>query len=180
MMHYILRSFISLVFRDDIFGHWLCICFCCRDRRRICHHHALENQTWFSKCYGFIVLKLSSLLLLKPMHITLQCFFPQYIAQQIQTPMFLVNAAYDSWQVSYLLVIMPMFHTTCVMYVWMYIGPCSCIFHLLFEPTYHRLQPTSLDNVAREFRENWIGVAAFLFNMKGFSLGSTNTFCACR
>lgn len=30
----------------------------------------------------------------------LQCFFPQNVAQQIQTPLFLVNAAYDSWQVS--------------------------------------------------------------------------------
>lgn len=28
-----------------------------------------------------------------------QCFFPQYTAQQIRTPIFIVNAAYDSWQV---------------------------------------------------------------------------------
>ncbi|KAK4600617.1 hypothetical protein RGQ29_010317 [Quercus rubra] len=28
------------------------------------------------------------------------CFFPQNIAQQIQIPIFFVNAAYDSWQVS--------------------------------------------------------------------------------
>ncbi|PIM97706.1 hypothetical protein CDL12_29817 [Handroanthus impetiginosus] len=27
------------------------------------------------------------------------CFFPQNVAQGIQTPLFLVNAAYDSWQV---------------------------------------------------------------------------------
>ncbi|KAI7980321.1 Pectin acetylesterase 8 [Camellia lanceoleosa] len=26
------------------------------------------------------------------------CFFPQNMAQQIQSPLFLVNAAYDSWQ----------------------------------------------------------------------------------
>ncbi|KAA3469585.1 Notum [Gossypium australe] len=28
-----------------------------------------------------------------------QCFFPQYIAQQIRTPLFIINAAYDSWQI---------------------------------------------------------------------------------
>lgn len=27
------------------------------------------------------------------------CFFPQYIAQQIRTPLFIINAAYDSWQI---------------------------------------------------------------------------------
>ncbi|KAA8527991.1 hypothetical protein F0562_035140 [Nyssa sinensis] len=27
------------------------------------------------------------------------CFFPQYVAQQIQTPLFILNAAYDSWQI---------------------------------------------------------------------------------
>ncbi|XWS62299.1 hypothetical protein CRYUN_Cryun07bG0198500 [Craigia yunnanensis] len=27
------------------------------------------------------------------------CFFPQYMAQQIQTPLFIINAAYDSWQI---------------------------------------------------------------------------------
>ncbi|XP_059315875.1 pectin acetylesterase 8-like [Lycium ferocissimum] len=27
------------------------------------------------------------------------CFFPQNVAQQIKTPLFLVNAAYDSWQI---------------------------------------------------------------------------------
>lgn len=31
------------------------------------------------------------------------CFFPQYIARQIQTPLFLVNAAYDSWQIKNIL-----------------------------------------------------------------------------
>lgn len=28
-----------------------------------------------------------------------QCFFPQYAAQGLKTPLFLLNAAYDSWQV---------------------------------------------------------------------------------
>ncbi|MBA0584185.1 hypothetical protein Gorai_015010 [Gossypium raimondii] len=28
-----------------------------------------------------------------------QCFFPQNIAQQIRTPLFIINAAYDSWQI---------------------------------------------------------------------------------
>ncbi|KAK6251631.1 Pectinacetylesterase/NOTUM - like 2 [Theobroma cacao] len=27
------------------------------------------------------------------------CFFPEYMAQQIQTPLFFINAAYDSWQI---------------------------------------------------------------------------------
>ncbi|KAE8677500.1 Pectin acetylesterase 8 [Hibiscus syriacus] len=27
------------------------------------------------------------------------CFFPQYTAQQIRTPLFFINAAYDSWQI---------------------------------------------------------------------------------
>ncbi|KAL0909149.1 hypothetical protein M5K25_019993 [Dendrobium thyrsiflorum] len=27
------------------------------------------------------------------------CFFPQYYAQKIQTPLFILNAAYDSWQI---------------------------------------------------------------------------------
>ncbi|GLT81046.1 hypothetical protein SLA2020_524540 [Shorea laevis] len=27
------------------------------------------------------------------------CFFPQYMAQRIQTPLFIINAAYDSWQI---------------------------------------------------------------------------------
>lgn len=27
------------------------------------------------------------------------CFFPQYMAQQIRTPLFIINAAYDSWQI---------------------------------------------------------------------------------
>ncbi|XP_059639909.1 pectin acetylesterase 8-like [Cornus florida] len=31
------------------------------------------------------------------------CFFPQYMAQQISTPLFLVNAAYDSWQIKNIL-----------------------------------------------------------------------------
>lgn len=31
------------------------------------------------------------------------CFFPQNIVQQIQTPIFLLNAAYDSWQVKNIL-----------------------------------------------------------------------------
>lgn len=31
------------------------------------------------------------------------CFFPQNMAQQIQTPLFLVNAAYDSWQIKNIL-----------------------------------------------------------------------------
>ncbi|KAG6633522.1 pectin acetylesterase 8-like isoform X5 [Carya illinoinensis] len=31
------------------------------------------------------------------------CFFPQYMAQQIRTPIFLVNAAYDSWQIKNIL-----------------------------------------------------------------------------
>lgn len=34
----------------------------------------------------------------------LQCFFPQYVARQIRTPLFILNAAYDSWQVDYLFV----------------------------------------------------------------------------
>ncbi|KAF9626752.1 hypothetical protein IFM89_038970 [Coptis chinensis] len=31
------------------------------------------------------------------------CFFPQYIAQHIQTPLFILNAAYDSWQIKNIL-----------------------------------------------------------------------------
>lgn len=31
------------------------------------------------------------------------CFFPQNMAQQIRTPLFLVNAAYDSWQIKNIL-----------------------------------------------------------------------------
>uniref|UniRef100_A0A2N9FFG9 Pectin acetylesterase n=1 Tax=Fagus sylvatica TaxID=28930 RepID=A0A2N9FFG9_FAGSY len=31
------------------------------------------------------------------------CFFPQFMAQQIQTPIFFVNAAYDSWQIKNIL-----------------------------------------------------------------------------
>ncbi|XP_062147233.1 pectin acetylesterase 8-like [Alnus glutinosa] len=31
------------------------------------------------------------------------CFFPQYVAQQIQTPIFFVNSAYDSWQIANIL-----------------------------------------------------------------------------
>uniref|UniRef100_A0A5B6ZFQ0 Pectin acetylesterase n=1 Tax=Davidia involucrata TaxID=16924 RepID=A0A5B6ZFQ0_DAVIN len=27
------------------------------------------------------------------------CFFPQYVAQHIRTPLFILNAAYDSWQI---------------------------------------------------------------------------------
>ncbi|XLR50253.1 hypothetical protein S83_000925 [Arachis hypogaea] len=32
------------------------------------------------------------------------CFFPQYVAQDIATPIFVVNAAYDSWQIRNILV----------------------------------------------------------------------------
>ncbi|KAM3264179.1 pectin acetylesterase 8-like [Capsicum annuum] len=32
------------------------------------------------------------------------CFFPQNVAQQIQTPLFIINAAYDHWQVRNILV----------------------------------------------------------------------------
>uniref|UniRef100_A0A5B6ZEP8 Pectin acetylesterase n=1 Tax=Davidia involucrata TaxID=16924 RepID=A0A5B6ZEP8_DAVIN len=32
------------------------------------------------------------------------CFFPQHVAQQIRTPLFIVNAAYDSWQIKNILV----------------------------------------------------------------------------
>lgn len=31
------------------------------------------------------------------------CFFPQYAAQNIQTPLFITNAAYDSWQIKNIL-----------------------------------------------------------------------------
>ncbi|XP_027085427.1 pectin acetylesterase 8 [Coffea arabica] len=31
------------------------------------------------------------------------CFFPQYMAQEIRTPLFLTNAAYDSWQIKNIL-----------------------------------------------------------------------------
>ncbi|KAJ7953314.1 Pectin acetylesterase [Quillaja saponaria] len=31
------------------------------------------------------------------------CFFPQYVAPQIRTPFFIVNAAYDSWQIKNIL-----------------------------------------------------------------------------
>ncbi|XP_057478549.1 LOW QUALITY PROTEIN: pectin acetylesterase 8-like [Actinidia eriantha] len=31
------------------------------------------------------------------------CFFPQTLAQQVRTPLFLVNAAYDSWQIKNIL-----------------------------------------------------------------------------
>ncbi|KAJ6343022.1 hypothetical protein OIU78_010859 [Salix suchowensis] len=27
------------------------------------------------------------------------CFFPQYVAPQVRTPLFILNAAYDSWQI---------------------------------------------------------------------------------
>ncbi|XP_009626490.1 pectin acetylesterase 8-like isoform X2 [Nicotiana tabacum] len=29
------------------------------------------------------------------------CFFPQYVAPYMQTPLFIINSAYDSWQVNY-------------------------------------------------------------------------------
>ncbi|KAI9176471.1 hypothetical protein LWI28_003247 [Acer negundo] len=32
------------------------------------------------------------------------CFFPQYMTQQIQTPLFIISAAYDSWQIKNILV----------------------------------------------------------------------------
>jgi len=31
------------------------------------------------------------------------CFFPQYVARQIRTPLFILNAAYDSWQIKNIL-----------------------------------------------------------------------------
>ncbi|KAG2239688.1 hypothetical protein Bca52824_091527 [Brassica carinata] len=31
------------------------------------------------------------------------CFFPQYVARQIRTPVFILNAAYDSWQIKNIL-----------------------------------------------------------------------------
>ncbi|XP_021898764.1 pectin acetylesterase 8 isoform X2 [Carica papaya] len=31
------------------------------------------------------------------------CFFPQYMTRQIQTPLFILNAAYDSWQIKNIL-----------------------------------------------------------------------------
>lgn len=31
------------------------------------------------------------------------CFFPQYVVQRIQTPIFILNAAYDSWQIKNIL-----------------------------------------------------------------------------
>ncbi|ESR37695.1 hypothetical protein CICLE_v10030247mg [Citrus x clementina] len=33
------------------------------------------------------------------------CFFPQYVAGQVMTPLFIVNSAYDKWQVSTVLLI---------------------------------------------------------------------------
>ncbi|GMN47655.1 hypothetical protein TIFTF001_016837 [Ficus carica] len=33
----------------------------------------------------------------------IRCFFPQYVVSQIQTPIFFVNAAYDSWQIKNIL-----------------------------------------------------------------------------
>ncbi|KAJ8512968.1 hypothetical protein OPV22_003402 [Ensete ventricosum] len=32
------------------------------------------------------------------------CFFPQYMAQEIESPLFILNAAYDSWQIKNILV----------------------------------------------------------------------------
>ncbi|KAL0312314.1 UNVERIFIED_CONTAM: Pectin acetylesterase 8 [Sesamum radiatum] len=31
------------------------------------------------------------------------CFFPQYVAREIRTPLFIINAAYDSWQIKNIL-----------------------------------------------------------------------------
>lgn len=39
------------------------------------------------------------------------CFFPQYVAQLIHTPLFILNAAYDSWQVKFLFLLKPHIHT---------------------------------------------------------------------
>lgn len=30
----------------------------------------------------------------------MQCFFPQYVVQQMRTPLFILNSAYDEWQVT--------------------------------------------------------------------------------
>ncbi|CAA6674630.1 unnamed protein product [Spirodela intermedia] len=35
------------------------------------------------------------------------CFFPQYVAPRIRTPLFILNAAYDSWQIRNILVPLP-------------------------------------------------------------------------
>ncbi|KAH9660515.1 Pectin acetylesterase 8 [Citrus sinensis] len=32
------------------------------------------------------------------------CFFPQYVAGQVITPLFIINSAYDRWQISHILV----------------------------------------------------------------------------
>ncbi|KAG6529602.1 hypothetical protein ZIOFF_011811 [Zingiber officinale] len=34
----------------------------------------------------------------------MQCFFPQYMVHEVKTPLFILNSAYDSWQVSNILV----------------------------------------------------------------------------
>lgn len=31
-----------------------------------------------------------------------QCFFPQYVVPSMRTPLFVINAAFDSWQVGYI------------------------------------------------------------------------------
>lgn len=37
--------------------------------------------------------------ILPTLSMKMQCFFPQNMVQQIRTPLFILNAAYDSWQV---------------------------------------------------------------------------------
>lgn len=39
----------------------------------------------------------------------LQCFFPQNVAHQLQTPLFIINAAYDHWQVSFIILLINSF-----------------------------------------------------------------------
>jgi hypothetical protein len=34
--------------------------------------------------------------------LNMQCFFPQYVVPTLRTPLFILNAAYDSWQVNFI------------------------------------------------------------------------------
>lgn len=91
----------------------LCFFFFLRDQKRICFHPALQEWDpvwWVSVAIpyyrNFHHFSFSSYQIYSSSYIYIQCFFPQYMAQQIKTPLFLINAAYDSWQVCSVFIIL--------------------------------------------------------------------------
>lgn len=93
-----------MIFPDHVFS--------CRELRRIWTRTVWVQQTihtrslffrWFLLSEYWTALFASRSFSYPPCHLSVQCFFPQYALPNIRTPYFILNSAYDVYQVKKML-----------------------------------------------------------------------------